>query len=92
MFECDCFDCYTSYWFKWDSLPNYELIHQAIEAFEDHVAHDEKSKKVNGRGKHRDKPTRHVLEKPPPMMFLKPHYQKLKKALIFPRRKMMKLL
>ena len=64
MFECDCFDCYTSYWFKWDSSPNYELIHQAIEAFEDHVAHGEKSKKVNGRGKHRDKPTRHVPEKP----------------------------
>ena len=64
MFECDCFDCYTSYWFKWDSSPNYELIHQAIEAFEDHIAHGEKSKKVNGRGKHRDKPTRHVLEKP----------------------------
>ena len=22
MFECDCFDCDTSYWFKWDSSPN----------------------------------------------------------------------
>ena len=64
MFECDCFDCDTSYWFKWDSSPNCELIHQAIEAFEDHLAHGEKSKKVNGRGKHRDKPTHHVPEKP----------------------------
>ncbi|KAK7859657.1 uncharacterized protein LOC111983201 [Quercus suber] len=64
MFECDCFDCYTSYWFKWDSSPNRELIHQAIEAFEDHLAHGEKSKKVNGRGKRRDKPTRRVPEKP----------------------------
>ena len=65
MFECDCFDCYTSYWFKWDSSPNRELIHQAIEAFEDHLAHGEKSKKVNGRGKRRDKPTRRVPEKSP---------------------------
>ncbi|KAK7838305.1 hypothetical protein CFP56_019975 [Quercus suber] len=63
MFECDCFDCYISYWFKWDSLPNRELIHQAIEAFKDHLAHSEKSKKVNGRGKHRDKPTHRVPEK-----------------------------
>ena len=64
MFECDCFDCYTSYWFKQDSLPNRELIHQAIEAFEDHLAHGKKSKKVNGRGKRRDKPIRCVPEKP----------------------------
>ncbi|KAJ0095037.1 hypothetical protein Patl1_16976 [Pistacia atlantica] len=34
VFDCDCFDCYTSYWFRWDSSPNRELIHQAIEAFE----------------------------------------------------------
>ena len=64
MFECNCFDCYTSYWFKWDSSPNHELIHQAIEVFEDHLAHNEKLKKVNGRGKHRDKPTCRVPEKP----------------------------
>ncbi|KAF5449304.1 hypothetical protein F2P56_029767 [Juglans regia] len=57
MFDCDCFDCYTSYWFRWDSSPNRELIHQAIEAFEDHLAHGEQSKKVNGRGKRREKPT-----------------------------------
>ncbi|KAJ4827183.1 hypothetical protein Tsubulata_030174 [Turnera subulata] len=28
VFDCDCFDCYTSYWFRWDSSPNRELIHQ----------------------------------------------------------------
>ena len=65
MFECNCFDCYTSYWFKWDSSPNRKLIHQAIEVFEDHLAHGKKSKKVNGRGKRRDKPTRRVPEKSP---------------------------
>jgi|UniRef100_A0A2N9H7I9 hypothetical protein len=66
IFDCDCFDCYTSYWFRWDSSPNRELIHQAIEAFEDHLAHGENSKKVNGRGKRRDKPTRRVPDKPIP--------------------------
>ena len=58
MFDCDCFDCYTSYWFRWDSSPNRELIHQVIEAFEDHLTHGEKSKKNNGRGKRRDKLSR----------------------------------
>ncbi|EEF29889.1 uncharacterized protein LOC8275702 [Ricinus communis] len=33
-FSCDCFHCYTSYWFKWDSSPNRELIHQFIEVVE----------------------------------------------------------
>ncbi|KAK2971068.1 hypothetical protein RJ640_022623 [Escallonia rubra] len=47
VFDCECFDCYTSYWFRWDSSPNHELIHQAIEAFEDHLS--------NGEGKKRDK-------------------------------------
>ncbi|XP_042051253.1 uncharacterized protein LOC121796475 [Salvia splendens] len=37
LFDCDCFHCYTSFWFRWDSSPNRELIHQAIEAFEDHL-------------------------------------------------------
>ena len=32
--------------------------------FEDHLAHGKKSKKVNGRGKRRDKPIRCVPEKP----------------------------
>ncbi|KAK2986854.1 LOW QUALITY PROTEIN: hypothetical protein RJ640_011079, partial [Escallonia rubra] len=51
VFDCECFNCYTSYWFRWDSSPNHELIHQAIEAFEDHLSNP--SKKV--RGKKRDK-------------------------------------
>ncbi|XP_062110771.1 uncharacterized protein LOC133822448 [Humulus lupulus] len=68
MFDCDCFDCYTSYWFRWDSSPNRELIHQVIEAFEDHLTHGEKSKKNNGRGKRRDKLGRrdhpHLVQNP----------------------------
>lgn len=64
-FDCDCFDCYTSYWFKWDSSPNRELIHQAIEAFEEHLNNGEQSKR-NNRGKKRDKMARrHFTDKPP---------------------------
>ncbi|KAJ4961639.1 hypothetical protein NE237_021549 [Protea cynaroides] len=54
IFECGCFDCYTIYWFRWDSSPNRELIHHAIEAFEDHLTNGEPFKK-NGRGKKKDK-------------------------------------
>ncbi|KAE8023720.1 hypothetical protein FH972_009388 [Carpinus fangiana] len=65
VFDCDCFGCYMHYWDRWDSSPNRELIHQAIEAFEDHLANGEQSKKVNGRGKRREKPpNRRVPEKP----------------------------
>ncbi|MCL7036367.1 hypothetical protein MKW94_003714 [Papaver nudicaule] len=37
VFECGCFECYTSYWVRWDLSPNRQLIHQAIEAFEEHL-------------------------------------------------------
>ena len=35
LFNCNCFRCYTSYWVKWDSSPNRQLIHEIIDAFED---------------------------------------------------------
>ncbi|XP_022734209.1 uncharacterized protein LOC111287807 [Durio zibethinus] len=56
VFDCDCFDCYTTYWFRWDSSPNRELIHQVIEAFEDHLTYGESQKpsKKNARPKRRD--------------------------------------
>ncbi|XVE74743.1 hypothetical protein DITRI_Ditri12bG0042300 [Diplodiscus trichospermus] len=56
VFDCDCFDCYTSYWFRWDSSPNRELIHQVIEAFEDHLTSGEgqKPSKKNARPKRRE--------------------------------------
>ncbi|XP_059637306.1 uncharacterized protein LOC132279364 [Cornus florida] len=57
VFDCGCFNCYTSYWFRWDSSPNRELIHQAIEAFEEHLANGEQSKKSsnNRANRKRDK-------------------------------------
>ncbi|KAD2393700.1 hypothetical protein R6Q59_012002 [Mikania micrantha] len=52
VFDCDCFDCYTSYWFKWDTSVNRELIHQAIEAFEENLSKNEQS---NKKGKKKEK-------------------------------------
>ncbi|XVE85368.1 hypothetical protein DITRI_Ditri17bG0085300 [Diplodiscus trichospermus] len=54
--DCDCFDCYTSYWFRWDFSPNRELIHQVIEAFEDHLTNGQSQKpsKKTTRPKRRD--------------------------------------
>ncbi|KAG9445952.1 hypothetical protein H6P81_012080 [Aristolochia fimbriata] len=51
LLDCPCFDCYTGFWIRWDSSPNRELIHQAIEAFEEHLAKGETPKK--GRKKDR---------------------------------------
>ncbi|XP_041999792.1 uncharacterized protein LOC121749272 [Salvia splendens] len=54
LFDCDCFHCYTSFWFRWDSSPNRELIHQAIKAFEDHLNSSD-SLNNSPKTKHRDK-------------------------------------
>uniref|UniRef100_A0A7N0TNK3 Uncharacterized protein n=1 Tax=Kalanchoe fedtschenkoi TaxID=63787 RepID=A0A7N0TNK3_KALFE len=64
VFECDCFDCYTSFWFRWDSSPNRELIHQAIEAFEEHLASGEVQTKrsSNRRSRKKEKLPRQNLE------------------------------
>ncbi|THU46583.1 hypothetical protein C4D60_Mb09t06460 [Musa balbisiana] len=48
VFGCGCFDCYTGFWSRWDCSPDRELIHQAIEAFEEHLASAEK-KGARGR-------------------------------------------
>lgn len=55
IFDCDCFECYTAYWFRWDSSPHRELIHQAIEAFEDHLAKTEQPKKTGRSTRRREK-------------------------------------
>ncbi|KAJ4728813.1 ATP-dependent tryptophan/phenylalanine/tyrosine adenylase [Melia azedarach] len=54
LFECGCFDCYTSFWYRWDSSPNRDLIHQAIEAFEEHLLQNE-SLKIHNKGKKKGK-------------------------------------
>ncbi|KAL2519734.1 hypothetical protein Adt_15981 [Abeliophyllum distichum] len=63
-FDCECFDCYTSFWSRWDSSPNRELIHQAIEAFEEHLSNGEQSRKINnGKNRKREKVGRRKNEK-----------------------------
>ncbi|RAL49542.1 unnamed protein product [Cuscuta campestris] len=37
-FDCYCFSCYMSYWGRWDSSPNRQLIHEIIDAYEDRLA------------------------------------------------------
>ncbi|GAB4838958.1 hypothetical protein Ancab_028491 [Ancistrocladus abbreviatus] len=57
LFDCGCFDCYTSYWLRWDLSPNREFIHQVIEAFEEHLANGklQSSMKANNRSKRRER-------------------------------------
>ncbi|KAI3976002.1 hypothetical protein MKX01_016685 [Papaver californicum] len=58
IFECGCFECYTSYWYRWDLSPNRQLIHQAIEAFEEHLTNLEllkNSTTSGGKKKRADK-------------------------------------
>ncbi|XVF75247.1 hypothetical protein PTKIN_Ptkin13bG0172300 [Pterospermum kingtungense] len=44
LFSCDCFRCYMSYWVRWDSSPNRQLIHEIIDAFEDKLAQSQSNK------------------------------------------------
>ncbi|CAA7039888.1 unnamed protein product [Microthlaspi erraticum] len=68
VFNCECFDCYTNYWFRWDSSPNRELIHEIIEAFESHHlttggGENSASRSKSKRGKKKEKPIRTVADK-----------------------------
>ncbi|OMO76863.1 hypothetical protein CCACVL1_15322 [Corchorus capsularis] len=45
LFTCDCFRCYMSFWVRWDSSPNRQLIHEIIDAFEDELAQSKKTTK-----------------------------------------------
>ncbi|GMI91442.1 hypothetical protein like AT1G12020 [Hibiscus trionum] len=51
LFTCDCFRCYMSYWVRWDSSPNRQLIHEIIDAFEDGLASCKKTKSKKDRKK-----------------------------------------
>ncbi|XP_058080456.1 uncharacterized protein LOC131228658 [Magnolia sinica] len=45
LFDCSCFRCYMSFWVRWDSSPNRQLIHEILEAFEDSLQKAPKQKK-----------------------------------------------
>lgn len=51
LFTCSCFRCYMSYWIRWDSSPNRQLIHEIIDAFEDWLAQSSKNGKTNRKEK-----------------------------------------
>ncbi|KAE8700449.1 mitochondrial pyruvate carrier 2-like [Hibiscus syriacus] len=51
IFRCDCFRCYMSFWVRWDSSPNRQLIHEIIDAFEDGLAQSKKTKSKKDRKK-----------------------------------------
>lgn len=56
VFGCGCFDCYTTFWSRWDCSPDRELIHQAIEAFEDHLSNSERAGVgTSGKGRRRER-------------------------------------
>ncbi|KAF8694053.1 hypothetical protein HU200_038505 [Digitaria exilis] len=49
---CGCFGCYTAYWSRWNGSPeaDREAIHRAIEAFEEHLANEEREAGGGGKG------------------------------------------
>lgn len=68
MFSCDCFYCYTAYWCRWDSSPNRDLIHHAIDAFEDHLPIAEKPKNNAARAKRRHRIRNQAIDKSVPVV------------------------
>ncbi|RWW87282.1 hypothetical protein BHE74_00003901 [Ensete ventricosum] len=64
LFDCGCFDCYASFWSRWDCSPDRELIHQAIEAFEERLASSENKGGSDGcKGRRRERKARDRTEK-----------------------------
>lgn len=53
--DCGCFVCYTSFWSRWDRSPQREVIHQAIEAFEEHLAASERAAGGSARSRRKDR-------------------------------------
>ncbi|MCD7466063.1 hypothetical protein HAX54_002413 [Datura stramonium] len=50
-FNCYCFSCYMSYWVKWDSSPNRQLIHEILDAYEDGLQNKKAKSKKERRNK-----------------------------------------
>ncbi|XP_058728006.1 uncharacterized protein LOC131599752 [Vicia villosa] len=58
LFHCNCFHCYMSYWIRWNSSPNHQLIHTIIDDFEDFLsqtANKRKEKKNRKASNNRNK-------------------------------------
>ncbi|KAJ6977796.1 hypothetical protein NC653_029634 [Populus alba x Populus x berolinensis] len=55
LFQCGCFDCYIRFWYRWDSSPNRDFIHQVIEAFDEHLVQSIECPKKHKRRKKKGK-------------------------------------
>lgn len=44
MIGCGCFECYKSFWSRWNNSADKGILDQAIDAFEEHLARVEKEK------------------------------------------------
>ncbi|XP_078441456.1 uncharacterized protein LOC144711350 [Wolffia australiana] len=65
LFCCGCFDCYTSFWLRWDTSPDRELIDQAIEAFEETIAcHEPRRHRRRGKVARQER-TKEAKSEPP---------------------------
>ncbi|KAF8031479.1 hypothetical protein BT93_D0633 [Corymbia citriodora subsp. variegata] len=54
-FNCDCFRCYLSYWVRWDSSPNRQLIHEIIDAYEDGLTAEKQPRNSGTKKERRNK-------------------------------------
>lgn len=54
-FNCDCFRCYMSYWARWDSSPNRQLIHEIIDAYEDGLTSEKRPTNSGTKKERRNK-------------------------------------
>ncbi|CAL0334575.1 unnamed protein product [Lupinus luteus] len=63
VFHCSCFRCYTSYWVRWDSSPNRELIHEIIDEFEDWLAQQSNNNNNNNKNNKKGKEKRNNKKK-----------------------------
>ncbi|KAI3440185.1 uncharacterized protein J3R85_003800 [Psidium guajava] len=54
-FNCDCFRCYMSYWARWDSSPNRQLIHEIIDAYEDGLTSEKQPRNSGTKKEKRSK-------------------------------------
>jgi len=52
LFHCNCFRCYMSYWVRWNTSPNHQLIHRIIDDFEDFLSQNanKRKEKKNKKG------------------------------------------
>lgn len=65
MIGCGCFECYKSFWSRWNSSPDKGIIDQAIDSFEEHLARVEKEKQENDSKSRKKKKKGGVEEKAP---------------------------